>query len=98
MAREPAWTPGRGEPPISPGRAYDLAQVWARANWKRYDSFGLESINLRAVGCDSSNRKWLYEVSLAPFIEGNRLFGGGYTLGVLMDGSIIAPAPVKKDF
>jgi hypothetical protein len=98
LARDPAWTPGSGEPPISPGRAYDLAVAWARANWKRYDSFGLETINLQTVGCDSSHKKWLYVVSLAPVMDGNRLFGGSYDLGVLMDGSIIAPTVVKKDF
>ena len=98
LARDPAWTPGRGEPPISPGRAYEFAQTWARANWKRYDSFALESVELRALGCDLSKRKWVYVVSLAPVIDGNRLFGGDYSLGVLMDGSIIAPRPVKKDF
>ena len=98
LARDPAWTPGHGEPPISPGRAYDLALAWAKANWKRYDSFGLERIELQTAGCDSSHKKWLYGVSLEPVIDGNRLFGGNYVLAVLMDGSIIAPTPVKKDF
>jgi hypothetical protein len=98
LARDPAWTPGHGEPPISTGRAYDLALAWARANWKRYDSFGLESIDLQSVGCYSTGDKWLYVVHLAPVIDGNRLFGGAYVLAVLMDGSIIAPTTMKKDF
>ena len=98
LARDPVWAPGHGEPPISPGRAYDLALAWARANWKRYDSFGLEEIILQTAGCDSSRSKWVYVVELTPVIDGNRLFGGSWFLGVLMDGSIIAPKPVKKNF
>jgi hypothetical protein len=98
LARDTAWTPGHGEPPISAGQAYDLARAWARVNWKRYDSFGLESISLQTLGCDSSNKKWVYVVSLAPIIDGNRLFGSTYVVGVLMDGSIIAPRNVKNDF
>jgi hypothetical protein len=32
LARDPAWKPGSGEPPLSPARAYDLALAWARAS------------------------------------------------------------------
>jgi hypothetical protein len=98
MARDPAWTPGHGEPPMSPARAYDLALAWARANWKHYDSFGLRDIDLTSVGCDSSPTKWLYVVSLVPVINGNRLYRGLWFIGVFMDGSIIVQTPVKKDF
>jgi hypothetical protein len=98
LTHDPVWAPGHAEPPIGPGRAYDLAVAWAGSNWKRFDSFGLESINLQTVGCDPSNRKWVYVVSLAPVIDGNRLFGGNYMVGVLMDGTVIAPTALKKEF
>ena len=98
VARDPSWAPGHTEPPIAAGRAYDLAVAWASANWKRFDSFQLESINLQTVGCDSSGKKWVYVVSLAPVIDGNRLYGGNYVLGVLMDGTLITPTTLKKDF
>ncbi len=96
MARDPAWTPGLSEPPLAPGRAYALALSWARSNWKHFDAFGLETIALEAFGCDY--QKWIYVVSLAPLVDGDRLHGAGYFLGVLMDGTIVAPTPLKKDF
>lgn len=50
----------------------------------------------RFVLASSSGNKWLHIVSLAPVIDGNRLYGGGYFVGVLMDGTVIPPTKIGK--
>ena len=95
VAKGPAWTPGHSEPPLSPGKAIQLATAWAQSNWKRFDSFRVHTITLQGFGCDTQHEKWLYVVDMAPVVDGNAMFGGAYFVGVLMDGSILPAKPVK---
>jgi len=103
LAKAPPWTPGHGEPPLPAGRALEAASRWASANWKGFDSLHVESISLRPVGCVTTNDRWAYVIfffmpSPAKLTAGTVVYDDTYFVGVLMDGSVVAPTPVKRDF
>ena len=96
--KAPKWKPGSGEPPLSLSKAIDAALAWGKKNYKRYDDVQVQSISLSAIGCSTAKDKWYYLVHFSPIIDGNALYGSGYFAGVLMDGTVIGPTPVKRDF
>lgn len=92
------WVPGSGDPPLSLSKAIEVALSWAKTNYKRYDGVQLQSINLNSLGCSQTRDKWYYIVHFSPVIDGSALYGSGYFAAVLMDGTVIGPTPVKRDF
>ena len=96
--KSPAWSPGKGEPPLSISRVVEIAQKWAASQFKRYDSVQIQGINLSEYGCPSTTKHWYYVVHFAPVIDGNRVFSGGQFAVILMDGTIVGPTVVKDAF
>ena len=98
IASTPEWTPGTGEPPLALSKAVQLAEQWAKNEYKRYDSVQVRNITLSEYGCPEQKRHWYYTVYFAPVIDGNVLFGSGYFAAVLMNGSIVGSTPIKDNF
>ena len=103
MADTPAWSPTEGEPPLSISEASRIAIEWAEAEYTRYDSVEIFSIDLNRYQCSSPDSpnlrsRWYYNFSFSPVIDGNRLFGGGNFAAVLMDGTVVGPQPVERRF
>ena len=97
IAGTPEWMPGTGEPPLALSKAVQLAQEWAKNEYKRYDSVQVRSINLSEYGCPEQKTHWYYIVYFAPVIEGNTLFGSGYFAAVLMNSTVLGPRTISKD-
>ena len=96
--KTPKWKMGAGDPPLSLTKAIDTALAWGTKNYKRYDSVQIHSISLNSIGCSAAKDKWYYLVHFAPVIDGNAIFGSGNMAAVLMDGTVVGPVPVKRDF
>ena len=96
--KTPKWKIGSGEPPLALSKAIGAALSWAKKNYKRYDDVQVHSISLSSIGCSQARDKWYYLVHFSPIIDGNALFGSGYFAAVLMDGTVVGPTPVKRDF
>ena len=91
VSRLTRWDPTKGEPPLAVGAAIARALAWARSNWKEFDGFDVESIQLTPVGCAFRESKWVYVVSFRPRMKGYPLMAPGYFVGVLTDGTVLAP-------
>ncbi len=89
----PSWSPKSGEPPLPISSVYQTASDWASDNLTKYDSIIIESIALKKYGCPNSNNKeyWYYTIGYSPSIDGQRLWGSGNWLAVLMSGEVIEP-------
>jgi hypothetical protein len=98
IGKAPTWSIESGEPPLSISKAVAAAKAWGKKTYTRYDDMRIESISLNSLGCSSSKNQWYYVVNFSPIIDGNVLFGGSYFAAVLMDGTVIGPVPVKRDF
>ena len=96
--KAPNWNIDSGEPPLSISKAVVAAKAWAKKTYTRYDDVQIQSISLSSFGCSSMKDKWYYTVSFTPIIDGNAVFSGGYFAAVLMDGTVVGPVPVKRDF
>ena len=89
MEKTQKWSPEDGEPQLPITQAYSLAKAWAATKYTRYDSVVIKEITLIQYGCSLVKNRWYYQVQITPVIDGNELWGGGNTTGVLMDGTII---------
>jgi hypothetical protein len=98
LRKSPRWSIEAGEPPLSISKAVAAAKAWGKKTYTRYDDVRIQSISLDAIGCRSVRDKWYYLVHFSPIIDGNAVFGGGFFAAVLMDGTVIGPVPVKRDF
>jgi hypothetical protein len=98
LAHAPAWSPDKGEPPLSIAQVAKLSLTWAKDNYKRFDSVQIHSIDLSEVGCTPGKHQWYYRVEFVPIIDGSRVYSGGHFVGVLMDGTVIGPTQLKNDF
>jgi hypothetical protein len=98
LKKSPTWNIESGEPPLSISKAVTAAKAWGKRTYTRYDDVRIQSISLSAIGCTSVKDKWYYMVHFSPIIDGNAVFGGGYFAAVLMDGTVVGPIPVKRDF
>lgn len=96
--KSPAWEIESGEPPLSISKAVAAATDWGKKTYTRFDDVRIHSISLSSIGCHSVKDKWYYLVSLSPIIDGNAVYGSGYFAAVLMDGTVIGPVPVERDF
>jgi hypothetical protein len=85
------WRPGTGEPPLTISKAVQLAQEWAKGEYKRYDGVQVRSISLGEYGCPEQKRHWYYTVYFSPVIEGNVLYGSSNFAAVLMNGDVVGP-------
>lgn len=94
----PTWAPGKGEPPLSVSRAVQIAEKWAKNEYKRYDTVKIESIHLTEFGCIRRNGYWYYTIHFSPVIDGNVLHGSGHFAAVLLNGTVIGPTKQKSDF
>lgn len=95
ISSSPAWKPGTGEPPLPFSRAVQLALHWAKAEYKRFDDVQIRSVHVTSYGCPSPENRWYYNVDFTPIMDGNPMFATGYFVAILMDGTIIAPTPIK---
>ncbi|MEE8056476.1 MAG: hypothetical protein V3T17_01380 [Pseudomonadales bacterium] len=88
-----SWSPEAGEPPLSISSVFQTANNWASENLAKYDHIVIESIALKKYGCPNSNNKeyWYYMIDYSPSIDGQRLWGSGNWLSVLMSGEVIEP-------
>ena len=91
--KAPSWAPGKGEPPISIPKVVDLAEKWAKIQYKSYDSARIHSIDLIEFGCNEEPRYWYYRVSYLPMRDG-RIISGGDFVAILLDGTTIGPTKV----
>jgi hypothetical protein len=87
----PEWKPGSGEPPLALSKAVQLAQEWAKSEYKRYDGVQVRSIGLSEYGCPGYKGHWYYTVYFTPVIEGNVLYGSSNFAAVLMNGDVVGP-------
>jgi hypothetical protein len=95
IANSPAWTPETGDPPLAVSKAVQLATEWAKKEYKRFDGVQARGINLGTYGCAAPKDRWYYTVHFAPIMDTIPLLVPGYFAAVLMDGTVIGPAPVK---
>jgi hypothetical protein len=95
MSNSPAWTPETGEPPLSVSKAVQLATEWAKKEYKRFDGVQARAINIGAYGCPTPKDRWFYTVHFTPIMDSIPLLVPGYFAGVLMDGTVIGPTPMK---
>lgn len=91
MQRTPAWSPQKGEPPLSVFKASRAALTWAKAKYTRYDNVEISELMLTSYSCRGVPDRWYYRVQFTPIIDGNRVVGWGNFVAVLMDGSVVAP-------
>ena len=96
--KAPRWTIESGEPPLPLSKAISNALAWAKKQYTRFDDVRIQSIALNPYGCPGNRDEWFYVIHFSPIIEGHALFGGGHFAGVLMDGTVIGPTPVKRPF
>jgi hypothetical protein len=96
--RSPTWNIESGEPPLSISKAVAAAKAWGKKTYTRYDDVRIHSVSLSPIGCFSVKDKWYYLVNFSPIIDGNSVYGSGYFAAVLMDGTVVGPVPVKRDF
>lgn len=97
-SRSPTWNIESGEPPLSISKAVAVAKAWGKKTYTRYDDVRIHGVSLSSIGCYSAKDKWYYLVNFSPIIDGNAIYGSGYFAAVLMDGTVIGPVPVKRDF
>ena len=97
ISRAPTWQPGAGEPPLTISQVTKIAQDWAAAQFKRFDSARIQSISLSESGCPGK-RYWYYAVDFTLTIDGNLVTSAANFVGVLMDGTVVGAAPVKDAF
>jgi hypothetical protein len=96
--KSPAWNIESGEPPLPVSKAVIAAKAWGKKTYTRYDDVRIHSISLSPIDCFSVKDRWYYLVTFSPVIDGNAIFGSGYFAAVLMDGTVIGPVSVKRDF
>ena len=92
----PKWEIGEGEPPLQISEAIALVSTWANQKYTRFDSMEIRSVQLQERSCIDSKGDWLYVVELDPVIDGNKLFGGSYTVAVTMAGEIIESKRINE--
>ncbi|MAD74175.1 MAG: hypothetical protein CML20_05160 [Rheinheimera sp.] len=88
-----AWEIGESDPPLPINAAVLIAQNWANGFYSRFDSVAVSSISINLVSdcAPRAGSHWVYIFSLAPVIDGNRLYGARYMVGVTMGSNIIEP-------
>ena len=87
----PTWDIDDGEPPLSISVAVSLVKNWAKDFYPKFDSVSISTVGLQRLGCWDLANHWVYVFSLAPVIDGNTLYGGGYVVAVTMAGKIVPP-------
>jgi hypothetical protein len=85
------WSPEEGEPPLSISDAYSIVKDWGKKEYARYDSVEIRELKLAQHGCSLFSNSWYYVVDFTPVLDGNKLWGSGNWVAVLMDGTVIAP-------
>lgn len=85
------WIPERGEPPLSVGKAANIAQKWNEKNYKGADSIEMRDISLRSLGCSSMSNRWYYLIEFLPKVNGAPRFEPGNWVAVLLNGEVIGP-------
>lgn len=95
MTKTSKWSPGKGEPLLSVGKAADIALKWAREHYKRFDSVEISEIQLNGRGCWGTEGYWYYQVTFTPIMDGNQLWGAAYFAAVLFDGTVVEPTSSK---
>jgi hypothetical protein len=95
--KAPTWSPGRGEPSLSIARVADIAEKWAKAQYRDYESVKIQTISLSEFGCYGAPKYWHYTVHFIPVKGGKPSFGGHFAV-VLLDGTLIGPTKVKDAF
>ena len=95
LSNSATWKPGKGEPPLSVSKAVEIAEKWAKNEYKRYDSVKIEVITLSEYGCMSGKGYWYYTFHFAPIMDGSALHGSGHFAAVLMNGTVIGPVKLK---
>ena len=98
FSKSPAWSPEKGEPPLSISKAVQIAAKWAKNEYKRYDGVKIEVITLNDYGCMSGKGHWYYTFHFAPVMDGSVLHGSGYFAAVLMNGTVVGPTKLKDGF
>jgi hypothetical protein len=88
ISKPPAWAPGMGEPPVSVGSAVEFASRWIDGQVSGGRESVLESVRLQPVGCGYNRNAWVYVVT---FASPDALTGRMIPVGVLIDGTVIAP-------
>ncbi len=92
----PIWNPGSGEPPLTVGRAVNIALDWAKRTLPKYDGVKFSDLQLISYQCRRSEPRWYYRIDYLPMFDGNEVYGARGWLAVLMDGSVIEPRVIEE--
>jgi hypothetical protein len=95
LNKAPRWMPGQGEPPLPVSKAISIAQAWAGKAYSRFDSVRINEVTLARAGCGEG--QWYYRLDFSPVVDGNVLYGSGYWVAVLMDGTVVPTKKSKKN-
>ena len=87
----PKWDIDDGDPPLSLSGAVSLVKSWAKDFYPKFDSVAVSTVGLQRMGCWDLSDHWVYIFSLAPVIDGKKLYGNGYVVAVTMAGNILPP-------
>ena len=92
LDRTPAWSEGEEYPPLSPGRAFQIASGRLSKLFPDAEKWRKRRIILHAVG-----DKWVYEIDfIEPLPDGLSVGSiGSFSVVVLMNGETIEPKVTK---
>ena len=74
-------------------KAQELALDWAQDKYSRYDRVDITAPAMVSVGLEECGygAMWIYVFEAQLEIDGNALTGVGNWVGVLLDGTVVAP-------
>lgn len=85
----PSWQPGQGEPPISIGKAANIASTWADKNRGHFGELRINELTLEDASCMYGDGHWYYRVEFFPMVGGKSVYTSRYFIAILMDGRVI---------
>jgi hypothetical protein len=93
---QPRWDPTKGEPPLSQGRAIQLATEELKRRMPSIERMQLTRINLNRVWDGPYSNLWYYSVDFQSVGGGSAGPFGSSIIIVLLDGSIVTATPTRR--
>ena len=90
IARTERWVPHESPAALPISRAIELATQWVARERSDEGEIRISSAYLKRYGCRGEADHWYYGVTFSDHFE-----GGGASVVVLMDGTVIGPVLVK---
>ena len=92
----PRWGSAKQGLPLSVSEAVAKADTWMRQQNPTIQSFSPNRIELKHVSATNIVGLWYYSIGFDAEMNGNTVYSWSLEAVVLMDGSIVAPRPVKR--